>query len=180
MKGRIFVPKHLVRAAVAAVATVSLLTATACSSSSKDAPATKAAASASANAGFATKTAKNASWAWTISKVEYAPSFTDAKLGVVKPSTDGTVFCMITTTIKNLRSGTEHYTIHLAEAYEASGKDYEAWAFLYGDHALDAGFDIDANKEVPALMVFQIPPNTKIVKLALGDTFEGAADVDLG
>jgi hypothetical protein len=178
MTGSIFVRKHLVRAAVAAVATVSLVTATACSSSSKDAPATKAAASASA--GFATKAAKNASWAWTISKVEYAPSFTDAKLGVVKPSTDGTVFCMITTTIKNLKSGTEHYNIHLAEAYEASGNDYEAWAFLYGDHALDAGFDIDANKEVPALMVFQIPPNTKIVKLALGDTFEGAANVDLG
>jgi hypothetical protein len=29
-------------------------------------------------------------------------------------------------------------------------------------------------------MVFQIPPNTKIVKLALGDTFEGAANIDLG
>jgi hypothetical protein len=168
------VPKRLGRVAVAAlVAALSLSTAAACSTSGKDAP------KASASSDAVPKTAKNDSWSWTVSKVAYAATFDSSNTGPVKPDESGKTFGMVTTKIKNLTAQTQHYTIHLADAYDVAGEDYEAWAFLIGDRDLEAGFDIGANQEVPAVIVFQIPPGTKIATIGLGDSFDGQVKIKL-
>lgn len=164
-------PKLPFRPLVAALAiALSLLTATACSSGG-DAPSSTAPAP---------KTVKNASWSWTVTKVDYPPTVTDEKMGVVNPDETGTVFCAIATKITNLTSATERYTIHLADAFDAAGKDYQAWGFLVGGNDVEAGFDIDAGQEVAAVMLFQVPPGTTITRVALGDYFDGQAKLDLG
>jgi hypothetical protein len=169
-------PRSLFTAAVLAF---SLLPAAACSSSSTDSSAPAASSAAKAPGGTLPATAKNDSFSWTVTKIEYAKQIVEtAGSGrTMEPPSGTTRFCEVTMTVKNLTSGDLKYGVVGDPMTDAGGKRLET-----GGYFIDGAYTLDppafkAGQDRQFLEVYAVDdafkPGSLLLGPALGDDSKG-------
>jgi hypothetical protein len=179
---------HLRRCAFAATAVViGLLGTAACSSSTQAGNAAPSAStpapapSPTAAVTTGNKSAQNGTYAWTVTKVDYAPTVTAKDGEVVKPDDPSTTrLCLMTMTVKNVSKEDQSYADIFDRALDASGKKYGKDGFLLDSQHLTQDL-IKPGDTITIQQIFLVPNDVTVtaVKVAAEAGGEGGIDIKL-